>query len=176
MDSALELQGMPWLLRKAVSFATITGQLSQKNDDNGVAVIEVAQTATGGIKGEIEVYRLDGSETTQGSGMFGVQRIRTRWLDLGGTENANRAGRLTNIEGNPIDPWLLEGWLREGTTSSPGHINAFVVNEKAGWTAEQIWGFSEIEGSRRRVTRFLVSKGSRTARILAVYDWLGNQG
>ncbi|KAI1177824.1 hypothetical protein F4777DRAFT_576641 [Nemania sp. FL0916] len=175
MDPALELQGMPWILRKAVSFATITGQLSQTRDEKGITVIEVVQTATGGIKGENEIYRLDGSETTLGSGMFGVQKIRSRWLDISGTENANEAGRPVNIAGKPTNPWLLEGWLREGDPDSPGHINALVVNEKAGWTSEQVWGFADIEGSRRRVTKFLVSKGSETAKILTVYDWLGKK-
>ncbi|KAI8945071.1 hypothetical protein F4801DRAFT_598376 [Xylaria longipes] len=107
MESALELQSVPWLLRKAVSFATITSQLSQKKYDNGVTVIQVAQTATSGIKGETEVYRLDGCETTLGSSMFGVQKIRTRWLDLNSAENENKLGRPTNIAGSPIDN---RGW------------------------------------------------------------------
>ncbi|KAI3317860.1 hypothetical protein HD806DRAFT_550204 [Xylariaceae sp. AK1471] len=174
MDSALELQGMPWIIRKAVSFATITGRLSQKKDESGVTVIQVAQTATGGIKGETEIYRLDGSETTQGSGMFGVQKIRTRWLDLSIGENGDESSVPTNLAGQPTYPWLLQGWLKEASINSPGHINALVINEKAGWTTEQLWGFSMIEGSRRRVTKFLISKGSDVVKMRVVYDWLGS--
>ncbi|KAI1360933.1 hypothetical protein F5Y08DRAFT_316114 [Xylaria arbuscula] len=173
LDVALELRGIPWLIRKAVSLATITDRLSQRKDENGATVIQVAQSVTGGRPGETEVYIVDGSETTQGGGKFGVQKIRTRWLHL--TKDVDGSERLTNIAGNPIDPWLLEGWLSEGTASSPGYINVFVVNEKAGWTTEQVWGFSEIEGARRRVTKFIITKGPRTARVSVVYDWLGRR-
>jgi hypothetical protein len=103
MDSALELQGMPWMIRKAVSFATIKGRLSQKTDELGVTVIQVAQTATGGIKGETETYRLDGSETTQGSGHVRRAKIQTRWLDLGIGKNGGESSLPTNLAGRPTD-------------------------------------------------------------------------
>ena len=176
LDVALELRGIPWLIRKAISFATLTDRLSQRKNDNGVTVIQIAQTATGGLPGETEVYIVDGSEMTQGSGSkFGVQKIRTRWLRLANPGDANRSERPINVAGNPMDPWLLEGWSPEGPPSSPGHINVFVVNEKVGWTTEQVWGFMEIKGARRRATKFIIAKGSRTARILCVYDWLGRR-
>lgn len=163
MDAALELQGMPWLVRKAVAFATITGQLSQEKDENDVTTIQVATTATGGIKGETEIYRLDGSESTQGSGMFGVQKCRAGWLE---------PSKPVNLLGLPIDPWLLDGWLDEASGGSPNHIIAHSVNEKAGWTAEQVWGFAMVEGNRRRVTKFLVTKGSAKAMMRIVYDFV----
>lgn len=75
IDPPLELQGVPWIIRKAVVWAAITGKLSQTKDDTSTTNITVEQTSTGGIKGESEVYKLDGSKFA-GSGMFGIQSVR----------------------------------------------------------------------------------------------------
>ncbi|KAM0323355.1 hypothetical protein ACHAQA_008948 [Verticillium albo-atrum] len=168
LGPSLALQGMPWILRKAVSFATITGKLSQTQDENGITNIAVQQTATGGIKGEDEKHKLDGAENIHGSMAFGAQHVRSNWLDL-------KTAKPLSLGGEPLDPFLLQGWLEEEQAGQPGHITVNVFNERAGWKADQVWGFAEIDDKRYRVAKLLVRKGEETAPVRVVYEWVGRE-
>lgn len=53
------LQGIGWFKRRAISLATITLDIKQYRDDEGVEHIDIEQTATGGIKGTTENRTLD---------------------------------------------------------------------------------------------------------------------
>lgn len=160
---------MPWIIRKAVSFATITGKLSQTQDEHRTTNITIQQTATGGIKGEDERHILNGSVSIHGSAMFGAQSIRSNWLDL-------KSAKPLSLSGEPLDPYLLDDWLEEEAhTGQPGHITVNVVNEKAGWQADQVWGFSNINGQRYRIAKFLVQKGEEKAPVRVVYEWIGKE-
>lgn len=53
------LQGIGWFTRKAIGLATITLDVKQYRDDEGVEHIDIVQTATGGIKGTTENRTLD---------------------------------------------------------------------------------------------------------------------
>lgn len=55
----LTLQGIGWIVRKAISIATITLDVKQYRDDEGVEHIDIEQTATGGVKGTTENRTLD---------------------------------------------------------------------------------------------------------------------
>lgn len=55
----LTLQGVGWFTRKAIQLATVTLDINQYRDDNGVEHIDIEQTATGGIKGTTENRTLD---------------------------------------------------------------------------------------------------------------------
>ncbi|KAL8727609.1 MAG: hypothetical protein Q9166_005917 [cf. Caloplaca sp. 2 TL-2023] len=166
LDPVLALQGLNWLIRKVVSLATITIHTIETIDDNGITHIRMDQTATGGIKGETEIRKLDWSDGVHISGVFGEMNNRSRWTDLGGTAESGGGG--------PLHPWLTEGWLEEPQIGEgKGHVQNWVVNEKNGWTAEQIWGFAMVNGERRHVRKFLVSKGEQEAKARMVYDWKG---
>ncbi|KAE9566442.1 hypothetical protein CGCF415_v015121 [Colletotrichum fructicola] len=168
LGPSLALQGMPWILRKAVSYATITGKLSQTQDDKGITSIAIQQTASGGIKGEDEKHKLDGAENIHGSLMFGAQHVRSSWLDV-------KTTNPLSLSGEPLDPYLLQGWLDEEQPGQPGHITVNVINERAGWKADQVWGFSNIDGQRYRIAKFLVSKGEEIAPVRVVYEWVGRE-
>lgn len=159
MGPSLELQGMPWIIRKAVSFATITGKLSQTKDADDVTCIQIAQTATGGIKGETEIHKLDGKDYPHSSGVFGTQVVKTGWVNLKSEDSKDLEG------------WLREGWFEGDDNASPGNIHVSVKHEKAGWTAQQVWGFAMIEGKRYFVKRFLVQKEAKDAKVRMVYEW-----
>ncbi|RYP65610.1 hypothetical protein DL771_008218 [Monosporascus sp. 5C6A] len=137
MNPGLILQGVPWVIRKAISWATITGKISQIAAEDGVTTVTIAQTATGGLKGETEVYKLDGSEATTSTPVFGVNRIRASWSDL-------RTEKPLGLSGEPLPQYLMEGWLEQDDLNSPGHITAHVVCDRGGWTVDQIWGFSLV--------------------------------
>lgn len=127
---------MPWIIRKAVSFATITGKLSQTKDADDVTCIQIAQTANGGIKGETEIHKLDGKDDPHSSGVFGTQVVKTSWVHL-------KSENLKNLEG-----WLRENWLEDDNNASPGNIHVCVKHEKAGWTPQQVWGFEGMASKR----------------------------
>lgn len=57
------------------------------------------------------------------------------------------------LSGKVPDPYLRGGWVEDDVGDAPGHITAYVVNEKAGWTAEQVWGFTMVNGERHGVTQ-----------------------
>ena len=138
----------------------------ESTDDEGIVHIRIEQTATGGIKGETEIRKLDWSEVPHSSGVFGDMNNRSRWVDLSGSAESGAGGSLS--------PWLTEGWLEESTGSDgQDHIQNWVVNGKNGWTAEQIWGFAIVDGKRYHVRKFLVKKEDQEARARMVYDWRG---
>lgn len=159
MGPSLELQGMPWIIRKAVSFATITGKLSQTQDADDVTCIQIAQTATGGIKGETEIHKLDGKDYPHSSGVFGTQVVKSNWV------------HLKSEDSKGLEGWLREDWLEGDDNASPGNIHVSVKHEKAGWTAQQVWGFAMVEGKRYFVKRFLVQKEAKDAKVRMVYEW-----
>ena len=137
-----------------------------QNDEKGTTHIRIEQTATGGIKGETEIRQLDWSEVPHSSGVFGEMANRTRWTSV--DSNAESGG------GGPLHPWLSEGWLDEDLNQNgQSFVQNWVVNEKSGWTAEQIWGFASINGERYHVRKFLVMKGNEVAKTRMVYDWRG---
>ncbi|KAL2158314.1 hypothetical protein VTH06DRAFT_4635 [Thermothelomyces fergusii] len=171
LDPILELQGIPWIIRKAVSWATITGTITQTKNEKGSTVITVEQTATGGLKAETEVTYLDGAEYVHESAVFGRSRVRSRWLDLDSEQPAPGVA-----DKRDIDPYLREGWLKEeaeGSQGSPGHIWVTSISEKGGWRVDQVWGFALVDGQRYHVKKFLATKGEGRAEGRMVYSWLG---
>lgn len=166
MGPYLAVQGVSWILRKAISIATITGKLSQTRDDDGITTISIQQTATGGIEGETENYKLDGAENMHRSSSFGAQHIRSNWLDI-------KAAKPMSLSGELLDPYLLQGWLDEEQAGQPGHITVHVVNESAGWKVDQVWGFCNIDGKRYRAAKCLLVRGEKTAAARMVYEWVG---
>ena len=42
---------------------------------------------------------------------------------------------------------------------------------KGGWTAQQIYGFAEINGERKQVRKAVGKKGNQVENVRIVYDW-----
>ena len=162
----LALQGINWLIRKVVSLATVTMRVTEFIDDDKTTHIRIEQTATGGIKGETEIRKLDWSVVPHVSGVFGEMSNRSRWTSIGSSAESG--------DGGSLHPWLTEGWLEEDANGDgKEHIQNWVVNERMGWTAEQIWGFAILDGKRYQVRKFLVKKGEEEAKARMVYEWKG---
>ncbi|RYP06186.1 hypothetical protein DL765_009593 [Monosporascus sp. GIB2] len=92
-----------------------------------------AERPRGGIKSETESYTLDGSESHLGSGMFGFQRVRTRWPDL--------KDNPTSMASGPLRPWLQGGSAR----TRPAMCRCTPASEKGGWAAEHAWEAAACE-------------------------------
>ncbi|KAH8768736.1 hypothetical protein F5882DRAFT_452722 [Hyaloscypha sp. PMI_1271] len=131
-DPMLELQGI-------ILLATVALSVKEYVDDKKVTHIDLEQTATGGIQGITELRILDWRETSHENHIFGILKSRNRWVaDLQGCESGN---------GGPLHSLLTEGWLEERFgPNDEGWVHNWVVNEEHGWAAEQIWGFTIING------------------------------
>jgi len=157
-DEVLRLQGISWLTRRAIGLATITLYAKHYKDDDGVEHIDIQQTLTGGISGTIENRILDWTFREHEDHLFGAVLGRSRRVKLDQIEN----------------DFLRSGWLPD--TEEHGAINSYVKSDtpKSGttWTAEQIWGFEEINGERRYVRHLdFTGPGGEHLQARLVYDF-----
>lgn len=145
LNPLMELQGVPWLARKAASMATIKARLTQHTGPDGVASLTTEGMSAGGLKAKATTYRLDGCEVKH-EGQYGVTRMRARLVDGPASQPL-----LSLAAPEALDAYLTEGWLYEDgkQTQLPRHIQIHIDNSTAG-SAEQVWGFSTIAGQRRR--------------------------
>ena len=68
------------------------------------------------------------------------------------------------------DEFLKTGWTQD---SVEGEVIQMDVESLADtWTAQQVWGMSEVNGERRQVRKVLAKKGSKEHKITIVYDWV----
>ncbi|KAK8139044.1 hypothetical protein PG984_002424 [Apiospora sp. TS-2023a] len=172
MNALMELQGVPWLVRKAAAMMSVTARLTQTTDAaTGTSSIQIETTATGGFKGEDKTYKLDGSEMRT-ENKFGVSHVRAQWLNLSESDQP----RSMSPEGGPLDPYLAEDWIEEPCEKlegKPGFVQVYVVQEGGEGTAEQVFGFCMIDGKRYHVQKTVATKDNKTVKVRAVYEWKG---
>lgn len=156
-DPILAMQGVGWFLRKAIRLATITLTITQYVEPGtNITHIDIAQVATGGIGGTTERRTLDWTIREHKDGIFGECKGKSRWV------------KLHDLEEGPDKEWFSQGWLEE---DGGEHVQAWVTNEKNGWTAVQVWGFEEIEGKRYHTRHVAVRKGEEWKQAKLVYDY-----
>lgn len=68
------------------------------------------------------------------------------------------------------DDFLKTGWTQDCMEGEV--IETDVESLTDSWTAEQVWGMSEINGERRQVRKVLTKKGEKVFRLSVVYDWV----
>ncbi|KAF8203711.1 hypothetical protein BJ912DRAFT_870968 [Pholiota molesta] len=157
-DTILQLQGVGWWKRKAISLGTVTLSIKHFKDDEGVEHINIDQTITGGIPGTTEERTLSWKEREHEDSLFGAvigksRRVRAEELDI---------------------PFLQEGWTQD--TLDHGLVQSYVESNtpKSGtvWIANQTWGMEEINGDRRymRHVKFTGPQGEDIEAKL-VYDY-----
>ena len=165
-DSVLALQGVGWLIRKAIGLATVTQHLKQYFDekDPSITHIDFTQTVTGGIKGTTELRTLDYQWRPHSDYLFGDLKGRSRWIKLADLDEADEDQKF-----------LRQDWLPESAEGEM--VESYVENDDKGWTGHQVWGFQEIkvaeEKERRHVRNVVVRKGDDVQRIKLVFDWVG---
>ncbi len=65
-------------------------------------------------------------------------------------------------------------FLKEGYDDLEGeHVQSYVENKERGWTADQVWGFEEVNKERRYVRHVVVRKGDDWKLARLVYDYQG---
>jgi len=161
VEDILRVQNVSWVLRKAISLATVTLTVKHNPDNRGVERIEVVNTLTGGIPGTTELSVLDWTNSLHEDYVFGKVLGRSKRVDF-----------PDGIE----DPLLKEGWNASRGEKEDGVL--YFYDENVGgsvhWTAEQLWGFGELNGERRhlRCVR-MAGKDERARYFRLVYDYLG---
>ena len=80
--------------------------------------------------------------------------------------------------GTPEDKSFLQGLkLKDLQTDSrflgDEHVQSWAVSQGGGWTAEQIWGFEELDSKRFYTRRVVVRNGDEVERARLVYDYKG---
>ncbi|OBT74916.1 hypothetical protein VF21_06038 [Pseudogymnoascus sp. 05NY08] len=160
-EPVLSLQGVGWLKRKAIGLATITLSISEKVED-GLTIIDIESTGTGGIQGTAEHRELNWSERAHEDHVFGSLTGQTKWLDNKGAD------------WDALDSFQKEGWLDErvGPNGEP-HILTTAVSKTNGWTAIQVWGFTELNGVRYYTRKVVITKGSEVLKVRIFYDFAG---
>ncbi|RPA91392.1 hypothetical protein L873DRAFT_1819589 [Choiromyces venosus 120613-1] len=152
LDEVLKEQGVSWLIRKAISIATITLDIKHYTEE-GVEHIDIEQSATGGIKGTTENRTLDWKERPHEDYLFGKLTGQSRRI------------KLEEV----TDEFLKAGWL-EGEAKEDGLVESFVVSVN-GWSAHQIWGFEEFDGKRYYTRHLKFEKGETELLRKMVYDY-----
>ncbi|KOS22492.1 hypothetical protein ESCO_002331 [Escovopsis weberi] len=193
-DPVLALQGIGYLLRKAISYAPISldfrqyeGPPNEGNDGAGADAsfthIDIVQTVFK-VSSTLEPRCLDYVWRARTDKVFGEVEARSRWVTL---DELVAAG---------LDEHLAQGWLtgeaEEEGKEEEGRADGgekrrrgqLVLtearstkngkwDEKGGWTAWQVWGFREIGGERRHARNVVAKRGGEARRIVLYYDYVG---
>jgi len=160
MDLILQHQGVSWVTRTAIAYATITIVVKHYKDDDAVEHIDINQTLSGGIGTSSENRIADWTPREHNDRIFGP------------VISKSRRAKVQEID----DDYLRKNWLPD--VLEHGVINSYVVSdtEKSHktWIAEQVWGFEEINGERR-YSRHIKFTGPQEERVkaLMIYDYIG---
>lgn len=197
-DPVLTLQGVGWVTRKAISYATITLKVHQYPDSENANVnhVDIDQILTGGVKGTSESRITDWTSRPHSDHIFGNVEGQSRVVrgskgedgkvrpnleictKVGKDEDDAKVKRFLRGEiladGSETEGFLVEDLGEEYGDGEGLWIQSFVVNQDSGygWTAEQVWGFETVEGERRYTRRVVVAKDGKYHMIRLVYSFL----
>jgi hypothetical protein len=157
----LELQGIGWVIRKAISLITVTLIVKEYRDADGKFHIDIEQPGTAGIKGTSELRTVNGGWNEHEDHIFGHVKGITTWQ------------KLSELKDDDEDEaFLKKGWAAD-IIETDEVIKAVANSVKNGWSSTQIWGFEVVEGERRYVRHVVVKKDDKTIRARLVYDYKG---
>ncbi|CRG92336.1 hypothetical protein PISL3812_09393 [Talaromyces islandicus] len=187
-DPILALQGVSWMTRTALGYATVTLAITEYIEPNAddeaqapVTKIDIVQTATGGIQSS-EKRTTDWRVRAHEDRIFGALSAQSR-LVRGAAAGADgkvrpvleiqtkskdeeKVARFLRGEilpdGSEVDGFVVdEVQDKEGVSYGEGQglwLQSWVRHEANGWSAEQIWGFEIINGQRYYTRRVAVAK------------------
>jgi hypothetical protein len=160
-DELLRLQGVSWMTRKAISYATITLTVNHYKDDESNEHIDIDQNLSpGGIKTK-EKRLLTWREREHEDSVFGAVIGKSR--------------RVTDVRGPDLDvEFLKTGWTED--TYRDGVIQSFAESNtpKSGktWIVNQTWGFEVIDDLRRYARHLkFTGPGNEDLELKLVYDY-----
>jgi len=165
-DPILQLQGVGWIIRKAIGLMTVTLIIRQSTDEDGTERITITQPGAAGIKGteekrEIPPNKDDKVWNDHTDHIFGYVKGYSQWRTL---------SELSDTDED--EKFLKEGWIE-----APQYLESYVESQDRDWTARQIWGFAMVESGgetvRKYVRRVVVKKkkGNEFKHARLVYDF-----
>ncbi|KAI0854673.1 hypothetical protein F4860DRAFT_522739 [Xylaria cubensis] len=159
LESCFALQGIPWIVRKVINFASL--ELQYRKDippDDAVAAPSFAfkQTVRPGGFDTSNRYIIDGKSRTDTVPIFGEITMHARYL--------NR----DEVTAEQTWKWGVEGDAAENVA-----ILEVVESKNMGWKAETLWIFETINGEYRFCKYNIITKGEDRATAKMVHDYIG---
>ncbi|QUC18220.1 uncharacterized protein UV8b_02461 [Ustilaginoidea virens] len=159
IDPALVIQGIGYLIRTGLAYATISIKVTQfeapskppNESTETFTHVDIEQSASG-LTSTHENRCLDNMYRDHTDWLFGTVKGRSVWVSLDEVE----------------DSYLKNGWEIEGDGK---FILSHVESQDYGWTATQVWGFQHVGGERRHCRNIVVAKGDERAEFRLVYDY-----
>ena len=162
IDPVLQLQGIGWLVRKAIGLMAVTLIIKQYTDNKGLINIDIEQPGAAGIKGTTELRTINGEWREHEDHIFGAVRGKNKWTKISDYKDDDED-----------DKYLKSGW--DKGTQGGDLIEGIVESLKNGWTARQVWGFQEVNGVRKYARNIVVEKGDQKRIVTLFYDYKGPQ-
>jgi hypothetical protein len=149
--------------------ANITETVQETTNADGSKGFLVTKAAAW-LKGQDDVFDGTGKEVIMGGGgYFGTElRVRSWWVDL-----ASGDPQPKDPTGEPLDPYLLKGWITEESKGVPGHFAS--SGQRAGFQDNMFWGFCQIGGKRYRAVKYYTRNGDQEVRARMVFGWVGKE-
>jgi len=126
-DAILAAQGIGYLIRKGMQMCSFTLNMVHNSTASPPTLAVTAVPSGGYFKGATEMKTLDGKPVERKDFVLGSVAIKLE--------------ALTSTE-ELEDAYLRDGWVGEGGLSE------IIVNEKAGWTNDGVWGFVAVNGDK----------------------------
>ncbi|KAJ2892200.1 hypothetical protein MKZ38_010136 [Zalerion maritima] len=183
-EPCLSLQGISWMLRKAVSMASISLSVKQYTapasapadpsfpQNQKVTHVDIEQVAAG-LSGTTELRCLDNEFRPHEDWLFGKVKGRSSWIATRDIVKETGDGWLASGEGEDGKGEWLEGDDEKSGPEGEKHMLSHVESVDNGWTATQIWGFMMVDGKRMYARKIVAKKGSQRVAIRLVYDFVG---
>ncbi|KAL4915989.1 hypothetical protein BDW62DRAFT_212286 [Aspergillus aurantiobrunneus] len=175
VDGILKLQGISWPLRKTINLASLRLNITVYLDDtSGAIVVDDQQTLTGGLKGARERRVLDWTRQNHKDDIFGSCQHQSRAAAAEEGQGFPTIEMQTKVSDDKAEKFLrgeigedgkASGWCKPRSSDAASGddvwLHTFVRNSGTGWTAEQVWGFEEINGKIYHTRRVVAadSKG-----------------
>ncbi|GAM34979.1 hypothetical protein TCE0_015r02916 [Talaromyces pinophilus] len=155
----------------------MTLKITQETDADGCTIMTLEPALTGGLKGAPERRPLDWTQFEQNDTLFGLVRIRSRYID-GTVISDGQVRPLVELQikdGGQDRESFLGGEFSidtkhevTGGIIKEAFLHDFVCSINSGWIAEQIWAV-ENTGEEKILTRRIVvvnGKSIQTARVV----------
>jgi len=162
-DDVLAAQGVGYVLRTAIYYATITVDIRHGIREGQVEHLEIDNTATGGLKGTTIHIILDNEIHAHYDYVFGAV--------------TSQALRVPIEE---LEYFKDVDWDVEASTAHPegvGQAGILVVRNgpdetkrEDKWSAYNVWGYEFIEGKKTYVRRIHFWSPKLTKDLVVVYD------
>ncbi|KAL2841841.1 hypothetical protein BJY01DRAFT_249337 [Aspergillus pseudoustus] len=147
LDPVLQLQGIGWVTRKAISVSTVTLKITQGSDDADTDAdgwITLEQVLTGGIRGAPEKRQLDWTVSEHNDTIFGRVLVQSRHIP-GATDSDGRLRPVLEVQ-TQVDRVNVEAFLNEsvlpdqtiGQNKEKAFMHDYIRSPNGGWTAEQV--------------------------------------